>query len=100
MPVFIYVCMSVCVCVCMHAALSSCVNACVCMHVSFESIRVRVSYMCLHVLNLTGPRLPEAGFLIIINLLINTTSLSPFYERFSIILSTQTIELTRIRSVK
>ena len=74
MPVFIYVCMSVCVCVCMHAALSDCVNACVRMHVSFESIGVRVSYMCLHVVNLSGPRLPEAGFSYKIQLQITNTA--------------------------
>ena len=62
MSVFVYVRMSVCVCVCIHAALSDCVNACVYMHVSFKSIGVPVSYMLLRELNLSGPRLPEAGF--------------------------------------
>ena len=56
--------MSACPFMYVHAALSGCVNACVCMHVLFKSIgvRLRVSYMCLYVLNLSGPRLPEAGF--------------------------------------
>ena len=57
---FIYAC--ICVSVCMHASLSNCVYVCVSMHVSFKSMGVRVSNMCLHVLNLSGPRLPEAGF--------------------------------------
>ena len=62
MCVFIYVHMSVCVCIFMHAALSNCVYASVSIHVAFKSIGVRVSFMCLRVLNLSGPRLPEAGF--------------------------------------
>ena len=61
---FIYVSMSVCVFDCMHATLSNCVYACACVCVSFKSVGVRVSHMCLHVLNLSGPRLPEAGFFI------------------------------------
>ena len=60
MCVFIYVRMFACVC--MYASLSNCVYACVFMHVTFKSIGVRVSFMCLCVLNLSGPRLPEAGF--------------------------------------
>ena len=60
-PVLIYVRMSVCVCVCMHVALCDCVNACVFVHVSFKSIGVRVSCMCLHELNLAGPRSQAAG---------------------------------------
>ena len=59
--VFIYVRISVCECVCMHSTLSNCMYACVSIHVTY-AIVVRVSFVCLYVLNLSGPRLPEAGF--------------------------------------
>ena len=60
----IYVRKSVSVCVRMHATSSNCVCACVCMYVSFKSLGVRVTHMSLRVLNLPGPRLPEAGLLL------------------------------------
>ena len=67
----VHLCTHLRVCMFLHdATLSNCVYACICMHIPFKSISVRVSYMCLRVLNLCGPRLPEAGFFKIILTLI------------------------------
>ena len=59
---FSYVCISVCVCVCMLATLYNCVYACVSINVIFNPIGVRLLFLCLCLLNLSGPTLPEAGF--------------------------------------
>ena len=59
--VLIYVRMYICVC--MYASLSNCSYACVSINVTFKSIGLRISRMCLCMLNLSGPRLPEAGFM-------------------------------------
>ena len=61
--------MSVCLCVCMHSTLYNCAYACESIHVNkFKSNVVRVSFMCWCVLNLSVPRLPEAGFYMYTNL--------------------------------